>query len=239
MAVRIGTLSTEDGAIDIYNGSTVDADVYVGPDGNPLEVVDLHGDDSVGGEIFVMPLELDLPAIDPPAYVASKGAMSPSGNFTLTSADSGKYSSINVKNGKTLTIGGDLTLYVTGDIDLGNGAKIEVEDTASLSLYFDGDFDASNAAGISNSSHIPSKVKLFGTGSGQKFDLKNSGALYGVVYAPDADMTIHNKTDIYGSFIVGDFELKNGGSVYYDNALKTVSLTDEGIRFAVTRWEEL
>jgi len=239
VSVRIGTLSTGSGAVDIYNGSTIHADVYVGPEGDPQRVINQHGGASVAGEYFVMPVSINLPVIEPPDYVASRGSLQVNSDLTLHAADSGKYTSINVKNGKTLIVGGDLTLYVTGDIDLGNGAKIEVENNGSLKLYFKGSIDARNSAGISNKSRIPSKVKLFGTGTNQSIDLKNDGALYGVVYAPEAQMTVHNKTDVYGSIIVHDFELKNGGNMYYDEALKNVSLDDECIRFAVTRWEDL
>lgn len=237
--VRIGTLSTDSGAVDIYNGSSIDADIYVGPNGDPRRVVNQHGGAKVAGEYFVMPVKMNLPVIEPPDYVASRGSLLVNHDLELHASDSGKYTSINVKNGKTLIIGGDLTLYVTGNIDLGNGAKIEVEDKGSLKLYFNGSLDARNSAGISNRSQIPSKVKLYGTGTNQKIDLKNDGALYGVVYAPQAQMTVHNETDVYGSIIVDDFELKNGGNIYYDEALKNVSLNDEGIRFAVTRWEDL
>ncbi|MCI0498834.1 MAG: hypothetical protein L0Y36_04010 [Planctomycetales bacterium] len=238
VAARIGTFSTADGAIDIYNGSTVDADVVVGPGGDPQEVVNLHGG-SVEREYFVMPVPLQLPVIEAPDYTASRGPLSVKNNVELLASDSGKYTSIAVAKGKTLTIGGDLKLYVTGKIDLGSAAKIEVKEAASLDLYFDGDLDAKNSAGICNASRVPSRVKLFGTGSNQKIDLKNDGALYGVVYAPEADMTVHNEADVYGSVIVNRFELKNGGDVCYDKALKEVSLEDKGVRFAVTQWEEL
>ena len=77
------------------------------------------------------------------------------------------------------------------------------------------------------------------TGTNQKIDIKNSSDLYGVVYAPNAEMTVHNNVDAYGSFIVNTFELKNGGQVYYDEALKQVNEDDPLVHFTITRWEEL
>ena len=52
-------------------------------------------------------------------------------------------------------------------------------------------------------------------------------------------MTVHNSVDAYGSFIVDDMELKNSGNVYYDKALRQVSVDDELVRFSITHWEEI
>ena len=179
-----------------------------------------------------------MPIVTPPNYIASLGPISPSGNITLTGGNSGKYDSISIPNNKKLTVNGDLTLYVTGDITLNNGAELKVKNGSSLKLYFDGDIEAKNSSSIDNESEIPSIVQLYGTGTNQTIDLKNSSDIYGVVYAPNADMTIHNKVDAYGSFIVDNFEMKNSGDVYYDKALKETSLDDEAIYFVITRWEE-
>ncbi len=193
---------------------------------------------SITGEIFVMATPKSLPVVTAPDYIASKGKISGK-NITLTTADSGKYTQIDISNKGKLQIDGDLVLYVTGDVSLDNSAELKVKNGSTLKLYFDSNLDLKNGAEIANDSKIPSSVQLFGTGTNQKIDLKNSSDLYGVVYAPNADMVVHNKVDIYGSFIVDNFELKNSGDVYYDKALKNVSIGDEAIYFAVTRWEEL
>ena len=106
-------------------------------------------------------------------------------------------------------------------------------------MYFDGDFSTKNNAGINNLSQIPANAMLFGTGLSQDIQINNKNTLYGVIYAPNANMTVFNQIDIYGSYILDNFELKNSAEIYYDKALKEVSLDDEGIRFSVTRWEEL
>jgi hypothetical protein len=61
---------------------------------------------------------------------------------------------------------------------------------------------------------------------------------HGAIYAPKADMAIYNGANVYGSLIVNSFELKNSGNVYYDIALRDVSIGDEGSIFRVVRWEE-
>jgi len=235
---KIGTLSTNDGAISIDNNVTINGDIYIVPNGDPDTVVNAHSDADINGDIFFLPSYYSMPPISPPNYTASQGSISGK-NITLHSSDSGKYSDISISNNGTLSINGDLTLYVTGDIELKNNAEIEVKNNSSLILYFDGDIEAKNSSGFNNKTEIPANLLIYGTGTGQKIDLKNSSDLYAVIYAPDADMTVHNSVDTYGSFIVNDMELKNSGNVYYDKALKQVSVDDELVRFSITHWEEI
>ncbi len=235
---KIGTLSTNNGAIGIDNNVTVDGDIYIVPNGNPNTVVDAHSGADIMGDIFLLPSYYSLPPVSPPNYTASQGAISGK-NITLHSSDSGKYSKIKISKNGTLSINGNLTLYVTGDIELKNNAEIEVKNNSTLTLYFDGDIEAKNSSGFNNKTEIPANLLIYGTGTGQKIGLKNSSDLYAVIYAPDADMVVHNSVDAYGSFIVNDMELKNSGYIYYDKALKEVSVDDELVRFSITHWEEI
>ena len=236
--VNVGTLGIQDNSVVIGNNGQVNGNIYIGPDGDLEHAVDLGRNTDVTGEQFIMPEEYSLPTITPPDYVASQGTLSGE-NITLTSSDSGKYTSITIKNNGKLSIDGDVTLYVTGDIELENNGEIEIDHDGSLKLYFDGDFSTKNNAGINNLSQIPANAMLFGTGLSQDIQINNKNTLYGVIYAPNANMTVFNQIDIYGSYILDNFELKNSAEIYYDRALKEVSLDDEGIRFSVTRWEEL
>jgi hypothetical protein len=236
--VKIGTQSVDKGAIDLKNNAVIDADIIVGPDGNPSEIVNAGNNTEIHGDVFVMPVDPYMPTVSAPSYTASQGAIAGK-HITLNASDSGKYTHINLANNGTLTITGDVTLHVTGNIKLNKDAKIEIKNNATLSLYFDSDIDAKNSAGLNNETHIPANLKLYGTGTHQKIDIKNASDLYGVVYAPTAEMTIHNGADAYGSFIVDDFELKNSGNIYYDEALKEVTEDDTLVRFTITRWEEL
>jgi hypothetical protein len=238
VVVAIGTLSNQAGQVDIKNNSTLDGDVYVGPGGDPLTVIDMKDRESISGELFTMPVPYYLPSIGAPSFVANKGSLQ-GNSVTLQTSDSGKYSSISINNNGKLEISGDLVLYVTGGMELKNGAELKVNDGSTLKLYIDGNISAKNSAGINNKGKVPSDVQIYGTGSNQTFDLKNASDLYGVVYAPEATMSLDNSGNAYGSFITKSFELKNSGKVYYDEALRQASLSDEGIRFSVLRWEEL
>lgn len=238
VAVSIGTLSNQDDQIDLGKNTVIDGDLYVGPGGNPDTVVTMKDRQSVTGELFTMAAPYSMPTIDVPDFVGSKGKIE--GNtISLGTASSGRYDSISINNNGQLEVSGNVVLHVTGDIELKNGAELKVNNGAILKLYVDGDVSAKNSAGINNAGKIPGNVRIYGTGADQTFELKNNTDFYGVLYAPNAEMTLHNNGNAYGSFIAETFELKNNGNIYYDKALRNVTLTDEGIRFTVLRWEEL
>jgi hypothetical protein len=58
------------------------------------------------------------------------------------------------------------------------------------------------------------------------------------VYAPNADIVVMAMVDVYGSFIGDDFEMKQGGNFYYDEALKNITVNDVGVRFVLDQWSE-
>ena len=243
--VDIGTQSTADSMVVLNSGVIVEGDVLVGLGGDPDTVIKDLGaktGDQLGGT------ENDpLPIITPPATLLDKGTdiAAKSATITFTPADSGQYSSIDLaasKNPGILEIdGGDVVLYITGDIDLGNACEIIVKDNSTLTLYVDGDIVTGNGAsiGTENPTKDALTLQLYGTGGvGQDFDIKAKNEWIGVIYAPNADVDLYANGDAYGAIVANSFEFKNGGNYYYDEALREVSMEDEGISFVIERWYE-
>ncbi len=242
--VDVGTQSTSGDTIILNNGVTVEGDVIVGVGGDPDTVIKDLG--ATTGDQYAGTQNDPLPVIIPPALpnkasdISAKGA-----TVTLTPADSGRYSAIDLKNGSSPGVleisGGAVTLHITGDITLGQSCEIIVRDGASLTIYADGDIQCANGSDI-NSENPPeaaSTFKLYGTGDGQQsFDLKAKSEFTGIIYAPNADVQLYAGGDAYGSIVANTFEFKSGGNYHYDEALRQVETDDEGVRFVVKRWYE-
>ncbi|MBW8041457.1 MAG: hypothetical protein FVQ85_15865 [Planctomycetes bacterium] len=239
--VLVTTQSTEFGAMILNNGVEVDGDVLVGAGGNVNTVIKDLG--ATMHKKYSLLQNVELPLATPPA-LESKGSITVKGKTsTIGPGDSGQYSMIDVKRGTNPGIlevsGGDVVLYVTGNIGLGQDCEIIIKEGASLTLYLDGDMIAGNSAGINNEND-PSSLKLYGTSTGeQSLILKAKSDILGAIYAPNANITVLAKSDIRGSLIAKSFELKNGGDFYYDEALRTVTTEDDVVRFVVIKWREL
>ncbi|MHC4949561.1 MAG: DUF7305 domain-containing protein [Planctomycetota bacterium] len=240
----IGTSSIEDDRIILNNGVVVDGDVVVGVGGDTSTVIKDLG--ATIDRSYSLSSAVEFPTVSPPSLfgpdteIAIKNGektIGPGGDYPAT----GRFSEIGMKNGTTLRVIGDCTLYVTGDIGMGQNSEIilDASKNAKLTIYLDGDWASDNDSGINNETSIPSTFKLYGTGPlGQAIDIKAKGEFYGVIYAPDADLTVFSGGDIYGSFVTNNFELKNPAKFLYDASLKTISVYDEGVRFVINRWNE-
>ncbi|MGB2807241.1 MAG: collagen-binding domain-containing protein, partial [Sedimentisphaerales bacterium] len=238
--VIVATQSTVPGAMILNNGVGVDGDVAVGAGGSVDTVIKDLG--ASMHKKYAMLQNVDLPVPTPPA-LESKGSITLQGKTsTIGPGDSGQYSMIDVKRATNPGIlevsGGDVVLYVTGNLGLGQDCEIIIKEGASLTLYLDGDMIADNSAGINNEND-PSSLKLYGTSTGeQSLILKAKSDILGAIYAPNANITVMAKTDIRGSLIAKSFELKNGGDFYYDEALRKVTTEDDVVHFVIIKWSE-
>ncbi|MHA2316094.1 MAG: DUF7305 domain-containing protein, partial [Candidatus Hermodarchaeia archaeon] len=239
--VDISTQSTADSMVILNSGVAVKGDITVGVGGDPDSVIKDQGattGDRIGGII-----EEPLPLIPPPVLpnmgtdITAKGE-----TVILNPGDSGQYNDIIVTKGDNVGVleisGGDVVLYLTGDIELGESCELVVKDGSSLTIYIDGDIHC-HANSAVNPPEEPSKFQIYGTSEVQQsFDIKAKNDWSGTIYAPNADVILYANGDFYGSTVSNSFELKAGGNYYYDEALRTVSVDDLGVRFVVKRWYE-
>jgi hypothetical protein len=234
--LKVGTNSVASGAFILKNSSTINGDVVVGVGGNPDVVIDDFGA-TITGETRALREANVLPSITVPPWLESL----PSGgtiqnNTTVT--NSAKYSDINLKNSKTLLIDGDIALYITGEIILGNSAEIQIDNDASLILYLGGNFEGKNSSTINNLTQNAKKLQIYCLDSCENMVFKNISDFYGVIYAPDAEVIMDNSANLYGAVVARTFEQKNSAALNYDASLRDASVNDEAVRFVVTNWHE-
>jgi len=242
--VDIGTQSTANSSIILNHGVTVEGDIIVGIGGNPDTAIKDLG--ATTGDQYAATQNDPLPQITPPTLTNTGLSIATKGKtVTLTPADSGKYTGIDLKNDKTpgiLEIKGEgVTLHITGDIQLGQSCEIVVTEGSSLIIYCDGNITCGNGSGINtkNPPEAASTLQLYATGeSEQTFDIKAKSNFTGVIYAPNANINLYAGGDAYGSIVAHNFEFKSGGNYHYDEALRKVETDDQGVRFVVKRWYE-
>ena len=239
--VRIATQSTAPESMLLYNEVVVKGDAAVGVDGDVDTVIRDLG--ATTGRRYALNKQIEMPPVYPPELTDMGPGIVVHGNTVIIGPDdTGQYGKIEVKRnvnpGFLQVDGGDVTLYVTGDIRLGQDCEIVIKKDSSLVLYLDGDMVADNDAGINNESN-PTSLKIFGTSTDeQNLTLKAKSEALGAIYAPNAIVTIIAYSDIRGSVSSKSFELKTGGNFYYDEALRNVSTEDEAVRFVITEWNE-
>jgi hypothetical protein len=237
--LKIGTTSTAADRIPLGPGTVVEGDVFVGVGGDPKTVIGAGG--TITGQKLTLHEELDFPVITPPSLPNIGTALSATGaTITLDSTKSGTYTGINLSSGVLEIQGGDVELYITGNINMGNGCEIIVRPGSSLTLYINGNISADNSAGFNNQAGNVKDFRLYATGTGaQVFNLKAKSSIFGTIYAPDVEITLYPNAEMRGAIVGKNVTFKSGGTFYYDEALRdNVSIDDVGARFIVKRWRE-
>ncbi|MHC4640812.1 MAG: DUF7305 domain-containing protein [Planctomycetota bacterium] len=239
--VQVGTTSVLPDSIVLNMGVVVNGDVAVGVGGNVGSVIKDLGASTY--RRYCMLEEMDLPLVTAPELVDTGSDIKVQGATVIVGpADNGQYGVIELKKAANPGIlevnGGDVILFVKGDISLGQDCEIVIKNGSTLALYIEGDMDADNNAGFNNES-VPSSFKIFGTNTEeQTFVLRAKSESLGAIYAPNADVAIMAQSDIRGSITANNIVMMATGTFYYDEALRIVTTDDEAVRFVIRNWRE-
>jgi hypothetical protein len=204
--------------------------------GNPDVVIDDFGA-TIAGETHALREVNVLPPITVPQWLQSLPSSGTIQNDS-TITNSARYDSIDLKNNKTLLIDGDVNLYVTGEIILGNSAEVQIDNDASLILYLGGNFESKNSSAINNLTQEAKKLQIYCLDSCENMVFKNSSDFYGAIYAPNTEVIMDNSANLYGAIVARTFEQKNSATINYDASLRYANVNDQAVRFVVTNWHE-
>jgi hypothetical protein len=240
--LQIGTNSTEDGAIDAHVGVTINGDVVVGFEGDIDTVINSRHEAIITGDIYALNEEYELPSITVPSYLEVLGSGGVITN-TIVLSGMGKYDGIDLSAGEVITVAGPTILYVTGDVVLDNASVLEVVDAATnpdafLILYLGGDFLCRNDGIINNLSKDATKIKIYGLESCESIDFFSTSTFYGAIYAPNADVRLHNAVEFFGAVVAESFVQYVSADFHYDASLNEGTVNDEGVSFVVRQWSE-
>jgi hypothetical protein len=214
------------GTISINLGAQIGGDVATSLSGGAV----VHPGATVTGTVSDTSPEIDLPSIPDEefawaesvseaktglsgacTYKSGTKELDATGPFTL---ESGVYyfSSISLRNSASLKLapGAEVTIYVTGDININNSAEINVGgDCSDLVFYSRGD--------------------LY---------LKNSGNIRAVFYNPDGTADLRNTGEFYGSIVANDIIAHNSANFHYDRSLSEIQRKGKD-NFDLVAWCEL
>jgi len=232
-SISIGTNNTDSGAIKLGNIGYINGNIYVGPGGDPSNVIDKEKNFDVTGTMSAAEEEKDIPIIAAPS-LPNRGS-TPSGTVT----EDGRYSEIVISNGDTITIDGHITLYITGKIEIDNNAQIQITEGSSLTLYIADAFKMSNGGKINNLTQKPPNCKIFSTATSEvDYCFDNIGEFYGALYAPNGKVEIKNNATIYGAILGKELIIDNSAEIYGDRALLRGTFNDDDTTLIKGKWWE-
>ncbi|MFP4540454.1 MAG: collagen-binding domain-containing protein, partial [Opitutales bacterium] len=130
--------------------------------------------------------------------------------------------SLRVDSNATVTIRGAVTLILPqGGFDtfeVVQGGSLVLAEGASLAIYTAGDIEISGAGLVNEGA--PKNLQIWGLGEeSQDITFQGSGALSGVIYAPNADVLLPGDTDLFGSVVGRNITMEGSGKFHYDESL--------------------
>ncbi|MFC1604103.1 hypothetical protein ACFL5F_03660 [Planctomycetota bacterium] len=257
LPVQIGSNTTQPSqgtggqeGIDLKQDVVIIGDIAVGPGAEPYDVITGQGAEGVTGDTYSMgdaytwsPIVIPGPAAAMPSINFNHAAQ-PIGVLGTTTIF--ECPSVNIGQGGILEVSGHVRLHVSanigsGNVNVGNSAMILIKPESSLWMYVDGAFDSGQSALFTQEIPVPLPANfiLYGTGplnSPVTWTVRNDGDFYGVIYAPNADLVIDAKGDIYGSISARSCDLRNSSMLHYDIALADPVLFPAG--YVIDRWWE-
>ena len=178
-----------------------------------------------------------------PAYVAT------SGNKTLGANGQSKrfyFSSLTLDSNSALTIRGDVSLYVSGNLQLLSNSEINLASGARLTVYLSGGFVMDSNTDINfagNTPGIPSRVMIYAdavsTSRDQRIWLKSNAALSALLYAPLAHVELDSNAGLRGAARGRWVDFNSNGTYWYDEALRdVVDPSSPIVGYQLVYWKE-
>lgn len=164
--------------------------------------------------------QVDIPPVVLPTGAASWYSVGSLDTETLNSGDY-RATDISPKNKETLTINGDVRIYVTGNIDI--KGTVVVNPGASLIIYAAGNMSIRGNGVVNNSANAMS-TQFYGLDTCTSISVQGNGAWCGVIYAPNAAVSIGGggSSGIVSGSVVGKSITMNGHvEFHYDEALRS------------------
>jgi len=214
------------GTIDVANGAFVGGDITTSLSGG----TDVNAGATVTGTVAddAPPQEIpDVPQAEfDTAAITNDNLTGLSGTYT--------YDSVTHTLSSTGTIYMQSGTYYFSDITLMNTATIILAPGAEVTLYVTGDIEMKNSSSV-NVGGSPSDFLIYSQGD---LVLKNSGDFYGSFYSPDGDCDLRNSGEFFGSIIANTIISHNSSNFHYDRNLATIKRkwSDDMLMIA---WREL
>jgi Flp pilus assembly protein TadG len=201
-----------DGPITVSGGAMVNGDSMSGRGYDTA----LNGGAGVSGAIGERRRPLDLPPVDPHAAAISNN------NDDLPQiylgSSSHLTSPINNQGDLDLVAGEHVDFppgtYYLRNLTLHGGSSIGI--SGETRIYLTGNLDTAGGL-ILNSSADPNNLKILMTGGTAK--LTADSAFYGVLYAPNTDVTVGGSADLYGAIVGRTLSVNGSGNAHYDESL--------------------
>jgi putative Flp pilus-assembly TadE/G-like protein len=200
-----------DGVVTVSGGSVISGDARAGANS---EIV-LNGGSIVEGNIGNRVKPLNMPPVDATGAAASNNnknlPLLPRGNKMVSPVD--KQGDFVLNSGDVYTI--PPGTYYFHNFRMEGGATLNI--TGNTTIFITGDLTRAGGAWVNNNTALASNLEFYMTGG--KANITSDNTFYGVIYAPNTDVTVNASADFFGAVVGRTLKVSGSGRGHYDEAL--------------------
>jgi len=209
-----------DGDVKVHGDAEIYGDARAGVNGE----VTVDGNPTITGNIGNRVKPLDLPSVDASPYQYSNNNSSLPEVLRLNAQGNGNHWVSPVDNqGDFKLNAGDIYnmpggTYYFRDMLLNGGAILNI--TGDVTIYVTRDLTFNGGSFVNNVTNKAENLTIMMSSPGSVANIVFGTPFYGVLYAPDTDVTISGDADVYGAVVANNLRVTGNALGHYDESLE-------------------
>ena len=192
---------------------------------------------------FADDMNIDIPDVQVPFtsgyFTPGSGTVAGTNYAYVIGSGNYKLSQFMLNMSQKAIVTGNAVLYVTDNMNVSGAAQIIVAPGASLKLYNGAASGSISGNGVANQTGSAANFTYYGLPTNTRLDMSGTSGFIGVIYAPNADLTMSGGTtssfvDFTGASVSKTVTMSGARSFHYDE-----SLGRQFNSFVVTAWNEI
>lgn len=238
----VGTNSTSDGAVALSSNADIDGDAFVGVGGDVSTGISTESNATISGTESVLAEAVEIPAITGPTGLPIKGNITYDDDNNHTISTSGEYVNLAVDGNTSVTLDGNVVLYVTNAFTLDSNSELIVMSGSDVEIYVDGSIYFSSNTAVNNLTQDPSRLKIYGTdsltdnGDDAGIRFHSNTDIYATIVARNSTVHLDSNAEVFGAVMAQSILLDSNTCVHYDTVLGEGS--SSGSEGSVSSWQE-
>ena len=209
----VSTNSTGNHKIKVKDSGVINGDVFVGPGGDPEDVIDLHGFGQITGSTGTLSDAVYIWAPAEPSLGGSVGDRVYDGFETKTISSDLHCDKFEIMDFAKVNINGNVTILAEKEFQVQDFGQLKLLADATLTLYTKDKFEAKNFGQINVNTADYSRFRINHLAN-EKIEISNSCQLYATLVAPNGELCIKNMAQFYGTFQGEKVKVENFGQLH-------------------------
>ncbi len=203
----LSTNQTADDSFSFWNRAQISGDIYGGPGGVEADIFDIHPDHTVlSGAKRILPIEASFAFPATPSLPLSTSFLKDNWGDERTISSDIRYGAWNVENYAKITIDGDITIVVDGDMTFNRG-RLFFTAGSSLRLFVGGNFNANDESLINADSLEAERLTIYvpnASGGSRSAYFRGTSITAATVYS-GGNLSVSDDATFYGTLYTADY----------------------------------